>query len=71
MAPFSFQEARKVFNGAIGCNLHFFLHSPVQYKGQLPPHVKCRYEITPLSVKTYEEAPKSFLRECRAEIPPK
>jgi hypothetical protein len=24
-APFSFQEGRKVFNGAIGCNFHFLL----------------------------------------------
>jgi hypothetical protein len=40
MAPFSFQEGRKVFNGAIGCNFHF-LFRPMQYKGQIPPHVKC------------------------------
>jgi hypothetical protein len=40
MAPFSFQEGRKVFNGAIGCNFHF-LFSPMQYKGQILPHVKC------------------------------
>jgi hypothetical protein len=25
MAPFSFQEGRKVFNGATGCNFHFFV----------------------------------------------
>ena len=42
MAPFSFQERRKVFNRAIGCNFHFFLCSPAQYKGQIPPHVKCK-----------------------------
>jgi hypothetical protein len=36
MAPFSFQERRKVFNGAIVCNFHF-LFSPMQYKGQIPP----------------------------------
>jgi hypothetical protein len=42
MAPFSFQEVRKVFNGAIGYNFHFSLRSPVQYKGQLPPHIKCK-----------------------------
>jgi hypothetical protein len=41
MVPFSFQEGRKVFNGAIGCNFHFFLCSPMQYKGQIPPNVKC------------------------------
>jgi hypothetical protein len=40
MAPFSSQEGRKVFNGAIGCNFHF-LFIPMQYKGQIPPHVKC------------------------------
>jgi hypothetical protein len=39
MAPFSFQEGRKVFNGAIGCNFHFFLFSPMQYKGQIPPRM--------------------------------
>jgi hypothetical protein len=35
MAPFSFQEGRKVFNGAIGCNFHF-LFSPLQYKAKFP-----------------------------------
>jgi hypothetical protein len=35
MAPFSFQEGRKVFNGAIVCNFHFSF-SPMQYKGQIP-----------------------------------
>jgi hypothetical protein len=24
MAPFSFQEERKIFNGSISCNFHFF-----------------------------------------------
>jgi hypothetical protein len=37
--PFPFKEGRKVFNGAISCN---FLCCPVQYKGQIPPHVKCK-----------------------------
>jgi hypothetical protein len=37
--PFPFKEGRKVFNGAIGCNF-YFLCCPVQYKGQIPPHVK-------------------------------
>jgi hypothetical protein len=32
MAPFSFQERRKIFNGAIGCNFHS-LFRPMQYKG--------------------------------------
>jgi hypothetical protein len=41
MAPFSFQEGRKVFNGAKGCNFQF-LSGPMQYKGQIPPHVKCK-----------------------------
>jgi hypothetical protein len=59
MAPFSFQEGPKVFNGAKGCNFHFSLRSPVQYKGQFPPYVK------------YEKAPESSLRGCRAKIPPK
>jgi hypothetical protein len=42
MATFSFQEERKVFNGAIGCNFYFSLRSPIQYKGQFPPYVKCK-----------------------------
>jgi hypothetical protein len=67
MAPFSFQEGRKVFNGAIGCNFYFF-YSPVQYKGQIRPHVKCKdlgLHHT-IECKKYEEAPKSSLRGCRA-----
>jgi hypothetical protein len=31
MAPFSFQEGRKVFNGAIACNFSF-LFSPTRAK---------------------------------------
>jgi hypothetical protein len=42
MAPFSFQEGRKVFNGVICCNFHFSLRSPVQYKDQFAPYVKCK-----------------------------
>jgi hypothetical protein len=34
-------EGRKVFNGVIGCNFQF-LSSPMQYKGQILPHVKCK-----------------------------
>jgi hypothetical protein len=36
MTPFSLQEGRKVFNGAIVCNF-LFLFSPMQYKGKNPP----------------------------------
>jgi hypothetical protein len=72
MAPFCFQEGRKVFNGDIDCNFYFFLYNHVQYKGQLPPYVKCkRSGITPSSAKKCEEALKLFLKECRAKIPPK
>jgi hypothetical protein len=39
--PFHFKEGRKVFNGAIGCNF-YFLCCPMQYNGQIPPHVKCK-----------------------------
>jgi hypothetical protein len=84
MAPFSFQEGGKVFNGAIGCNF-IFLCSLVQYKGQIPPHVKCKTWDYTVECKSREEAPKSFLkgrrvsneapkwflRECRAKIPHK
>jgi hypothetical protein len=35
-------RGEKGFNGAIGCNFSFFLRSPVQYKGHLPPLVKCK-----------------------------
>jgi hypothetical protein len=35
-------RGEKGFNGAIGCNFHFLLRSLVQYKGQLPQHVKCK-----------------------------
>jgi hypothetical protein len=33
-------RGEKGFNGGIGCNF-YFLCNPVQYKGQIPPHVKC------------------------------
>jgi hypothetical protein len=60
MAPFSFQEGRKIFNGAIGCKFHFFLCSPVQYKGQIPQHVKCKiwdYTIECKKVKKLQSLP--------------
>jgi hypothetical protein len=64
MAPFSFQEGRKVFNGAIGCNFHF-LYSLVQYKGQILPHVKCKIWDYTVEFKSREEAQKSFLKGRR------
>jgi hypothetical protein len=30
MAPFSFQEGRKIFNGAIACNFHSYLAYAIQ-----------------------------------------
>jgi hypothetical protein len=39
MAPFSFQEGRKVFNGAIACNFSF-LFSPTRAKS--PKKVICK-----------------------------
>jgi hypothetical protein len=60
MAPFSFQKGRKVFNGAIGCNFHF-LCSLVQYKGQIPPHVKYKIWDYTIECKSREEAQKSSL----------
>jgi hypothetical protein len=71
MGPFSFQERRKVFNGAIGCNFHFFfLCGPMQYKGQIPPHVKCKIWDYTIECRKLEEAQKSSLRGCRAKMPP-
>jgi hypothetical protein len=63
MAPISFQEGRKVFNGAVGCNFHFFLTQPCAIQGSS--------KITPSSVNKYEKAPKLSLRGCRAKMPPK
>jgi hypothetical protein len=40
MAPFSFQEGRKVFNGAIGCNSSFFLAQPYAIQGLASPTCK-------------------------------
>jgi hypothetical protein len=69
--PFFFQEGRKVFNGAIGCNFHFSFHSLVQYKGQFPPYLKCKDLGLHHRVQKYEKAQKSFLRGCRAKMPHK
>jgi hypothetical protein len=44
MAPFSFQEGRKVFNEDIGCNFHS-LFRPMKYKGKIPPYVKYNIRI--------------------------
>jgi hypothetical protein len=57
MASFSFQEGRKVFNGAIGCNFHFFLVHPCAIQGPNPPHVKCKIWDYTIECKKYEEAP--------------
>jgi hypothetical protein len=48
MVPFSFQEGRKVFNGAIACNFSF-LFSPMRAKS--PKDVICKSEHTPSSAK--------------------
>jgi hypothetical protein len=37
---FSFQEGRKVFNRAIGCNFHFFLAQPCAIQG--PTSITCK-----------------------------
>jgi hypothetical protein len=58
MEPFSFQEGRKVFNGAIGCNLHS-LFRPMQYKGQILPYVKCNIRIFTIECKKNREKLKS------------
>jgi hypothetical protein len=48
MVPFSFQEGRKVFNGAIACNFSF-LFSPTRAKS--PKDVICKSEPTTSSAK--------------------
>jgi hypothetical protein len=54
MAPYSFQEGRKVFNGAIGCHFHsLFRH--MQYKGQILPYVKCNIKICIIKCKKNRE----------------
>jgi hypothetical protein len=85
MAPFSFQVGRKVFNRAKGCNFHS-LFRPMQYEGKIPPYVNCNIQIHTFECKKGQgeatksflrgrrvspEAQKSFLRECRAKMPPK
>jgi hypothetical protein len=71
MVPFSFQEGRKVFNGAIACNFSF-LFSPMRAKSP-KKDVICKSEHAPSSAKRKTEAQKtsprgrsykkSFLRE--------
>jgi hypothetical protein len=46
MVPFSFQEGRKVFNGAIACNFSF-LFSPMRDKSPK----RCKSEHAPSSAK--------------------
>jgi hypothetical protein len=70
MAPFSFQEGRKVFNRAIVCNF-YFLFNPMQYKGQIPHMYNVTSEFAPSSARDHGEAQKSYLRGCRAKMPPK
>jgi hypothetical protein len=76
MAPFSFQEGRKVFNGAITCNLSF-LFSPTGDKS--PKDVICKILTCTIECKEKnreklkrrpqgdaehdEAAKKSFLKE--------
>jgi hypothetical protein len=49
MVPFSFQEGRKVFNGAIACNFSF-LFSPTWTESP-KKDVICKSEHTPSSAK--------------------
>jgi hypothetical protein len=58
MAPFSFQEGRKVFNGAIGCNFHSLFRT-MQYKGKIPPYVNCNIKIRTIKCKKDKEKLKS------------
>jgi hypothetical protein len=51
-------RGRKVFNGALGCNFHS-LFRPTQYKGQIPPYVKCNIKIRTIECKKNKEKLKS------------
>jgi hypothetical protein len=72
MAPFSFQEGRNVFNGAIVCNF-LFLFSSMQYKGQNPPkNVTCNIRTCTIECKREQgKAQNTSLRGCRAVITPR
>jgi hypothetical protein len=48
----------KVFNGAIGCSFHS-LFRPMQYKGQIPPYVKCNIRIRTIECKKDRQKLKS------------
>jgi hypothetical protein len=49
MAPFSFQEGRKVFNGAIACNFSYLaLHNT---KAKIPKDVICKIRVCTIECK--------------------
>jgi hypothetical protein len=76
MAPFSFQEGRNVFNGAIACKFSFLF---IPTRGKSPKDVICKIRACTIECKKKnreklkkrpqgdaehdEDAKKSFLRE--------
>jgi hypothetical protein len=58
MAPFSFQEGRKVFNGAIVYNFHFFL-ALCNTRAKLPQNVTFNTRIRTIECKENREKLKS------------
>jgi hypothetical protein len=66
MAPFSFQEGRKVFNGAIVCNFHSCLAYAIQGP-KSPKNVTCNIRIFSIECKREQgKAQKTSLRGYRA-----
>jgi hypothetical protein len=65
MAPFSFQEGRKVFNGAIAFNFSFLFSST---RAKSPKDVICKIGACTIECKKEKqgEAQKTSPRGCRA-----
>jgi hypothetical protein len=64
MAPFSFQEGRKVFNGAIVCNFHSCL-ALCNTRAKIPKNVTCNIRICTIeckkrTVKSSKDVPKGM-----------
>jgi hypothetical protein len=71
MAPFSFQEGRKVFNGAIVCNFHSYLAHAIQGP-KSPKDVICNIRTCTIECKRKQgKAQKTSLRGCRVVIIPR
>jgi hypothetical protein len=72
MAPFSFQEGRNVFNGAIVCNFHFFSLDLCNTRARFPQKCNMQYQNPHHRVQREQgKAQKTSLRGCRAVITPR